>query len=246
MPVRILSFLLILLAAGAARADALGAWRSAYQCALNQHEMLTDYHLHASDPKDRQLLAGLQRSRKTAQDCARQVAETLNGLGQARFSTDIANHERQIARTLAYNLETIARKGVPENAVVAEMVQHTLDLLSRLTGAANELAASGAAKPVAEARQARELALLMEYANQRYIERTTQLYQRDDSAETTIDELANNFGKGLAALRASKRLTDAQRRKLDAVLTRFRFINGSLLNYNDKTVPFTVNRHAHG
>lgn len=245
MPMRLLFALCVATLSALAQADAGQAWREAYQCALRQHEMLTDYHLHASDPKDRQQLASLQRSRQSAADCSRSVAESLSALGLARFSSDISNHQRQIARTLSYNLETIARKGVPENAVVAEMVQHELDMVASLNGAANELAASGAAKPAAEAKQARDLALLMEYANLRYIERTTQLYPRDDSAEPTIDELATSFGKGLATLRAAKKLNDAQRKKLDSVLTKYRFINGSLVNYNDKTVPFTVNRHAH-
>ena len=48
---------------------------------------------------------------------------------------------------------------------------------------------------------------------------------------------------GLLA-RASKKLTAEQRKSLDNVNTRFRFINGSLNNYTQHAVPGTVNRHA--
>ncbi|MDP2226899.1 MAG: hypothetical protein Q8J78_05435 [Moraxellaceae bacterium] len=228
-----------------AEATPAAAWHDTYKCALRQHEMLTDYHLHASDPKDRGLLSSLLKSRQAASGCLSSVTDALGKLGLGRLNGELNTEQQKLSRALTSSLDTIAAKGVPENAVVAEMVQHQIALVAGLTGAAAELQGTGGAKISPESRQARELALVMEYANQRYIERTTQIYPRDDSAEPTIDELASRFGKGLVALRASKKINDAQRKKLDSVQTRFRFISSSLANYNDKTVPFTVNRHAH-
>lgn len=218
--------------------------RDMHGCVLSQHELLTSYHLYASDPKDRVLGANFQKARQMSTDCVSKVRAGLDGFGHAQPAAEISGHHEKLAQTLQYNADSIAKKGVPEAAVVTEMVQHELALVASLTQAASALRSSGRVKEQAEARQARELAVLIEYANARYIERTTQLYNRDDSAEPTIDELANRFDTGINALRTSKNLKPDQKKKVESVNTRFRFISGSLRNYNEKTVPFTVNRHA--
>jgi len=218
--------------------------RNVYGCILNQHEMLTSYHLYASDPKDRVLNANFQKARQISTECVGNVRGGLDGLGQAQVAAEISSQHGKLEQTVQYNADSIAKKGVPENAVVDEMVQHELVLVASLSQAARGLLSTGKIKEVAEVKQARDLAVLIEYANARYIERATQLYPRDDSAEPTIDELATQFNTGINALRTSKQLTPEQKKKVESINTRFRFINGSLRNYNEKTVPFTVNRHT--
>lgn len=218
--------------------------RAVYGCILNQHEMLTNFHLYASDPKDRVLNADFRKAHQTSVDCSSNVRADLEGLGYAQAATEISSSQERLEKTVQYNADSIAQKGVPENAVVAEMVQHELALVAALSQAASGMLSGGKLKEVPEAKQARDLAVLIEYANARYIERTTQLYPRDDSAEPTIDDLATRFNAGINALRTSKRLTPELKKKVESVNTRFRFINGSLRNYNQNTVPFTVNRHT--
>lgn len=218
--------------------------RAVYGCILNQHEMLTNFHLYASDPKDRVLNADFRKAHQTSVDCASNVRADLESLGYAQAATEVSNAQGELEKAIKYNADSIAQKGVPENAVVAEMVQHELELVASLSRAASGMLSGGKLKEVAEAKQARDLAVLIEYANARYIERTTQLYPRDDSAEPTIDDLATRFNAGINALRVSKRLTPELKKKVESVNTRFRFINGSLRNYNQNTVPFTVNRHT--
>lgn len=227
----------------AVAADAT-AGRDAYQCAVDQHAMLSTYHFYASDPKDRILNADFLNARQTALDCANQVAGQLAAAGMTSQAGSMKTLKDKIAQTSQYNANTVAKTGMSENAVVKEMVDSELALIHLLVQAGKDLQAASKIKDVAEANQARELALTIMYANARYIERTTQIVLRDDSAEPTIDELAARFDRMLASLRKSTRLSTEQKKKLDNVNTRFRFINGSLNNYTEQAVPSTVNRHA--
>ncbi|HCT40733.1 MAG TPA: hypothetical protein DF427_06090 [Moraxellaceae bacterium] len=227
-----------------AAADARLTVRELYDCAIHQHEMLTAYHLYASDPKDRTLNADFQAARQLSTSCAVRAGDALAAAGLSAQAAEVRSLKDSLAQNAQYNSDSIAKSGVPENAVLAEMVMHELKLVSTLTQSAKDLQVSAKLKEVAEARQARELAILIMYADARYVERTTEVYHRDDSAEPTIDQLGMNFYSGLSKLRASKRLTAEQKKMLDNVNTRYRFINGSLNNYTQDAVPFTVNRHA--
>lgn len=227
-----------------AAADARQTVRELYDCAIHQHEMLTAYHLYASDPKDRTLNADFQAVRQLSTSCAERAGDALAAAGLSSQAAEVRSLKDKVAYAVQYNANSIAKSGMPENAVVAEMVMHELNLVSTLTQAVKDFQLSVKLKEIAEARQARELAILIMYADARYVERTTEVYRRDDSAEPTIDQLGGRFHTGLSALRASKRLTAEQKKMLDNVNTRFRFINGSLNNYTQDAVPFTVNRHA--
>lgn len=218
--------------------------REAYQCAVHQHEMLASYHFYAYEPKDKVLNADFQKARQLALDCVGATVASLTDGGLGAQAQELKVLQEKVAQTSRYNADTIAKVGAPENAVVAEMVQHVLDTVVELSQAGKDLQIASKGKEVAEARQARELAVTIMYANARYVERTTEIFHRDDSAEQTIDQLAAKFNSGLTALRASKRLSPDQKKLLDNVNTRFRFIVGSLNNYTQHAVPGTVNRHA--
>lgn len=218
--------------------------RTAYQCAIDQHAMLSAYHFYAYDPKDRTLQAGFQSARQTALDCAAGVAVILANAGMKSQSGNVDNLKNKVSQTSLYNAGTIAKTGMSENAVVKDMVENELALTQALIQAGKDLQAASKKTELVEASLARELALTIMYANARYVERTTQIVLRDDSAEPTIDELAARFDRSLASLRKSTRLSAEQKKKLDNVNTRFRFINGSLNNYTQQAVPSTVNRHA--
>lgn len=218
--------------------------REAYQCAVHQHEMLATYHFLAYEPKDKVASADFQKARQMALDCMGMTVNSLADGGLGSQSQELRALKDKVGQTSQYNADTIAKVGTPENAVVAEMVQHVLDTVVALTQAGKDLQVASRGKEVAEARQARELATTIMYANARYIERTTEVYHRDDSAEQTIDQLAGKFNTGLTALRGSKKLSVEQKKALDNVNTRFRFIVGSLNNYTQHAVPATVNRHA--
>jgi hypothetical protein len=144
------------------------------------------------------------------------------------------------------NYATVVKKGAPEFEVLAEMVEAELQVVAGLDAAAGTVLSASKLHPMVAAETARKMAVLIQYATARYVERTTAAggsAARDDSKEPTIDALAQEFDKSLKQLNTSAG-TPELKTMLAAIVTKWRFIQGSLLNYNQKTVPFTVNRHG--
>ncbi len=218
-----------------------------FQCQLRQHELLTQYHIFAADSGDPSNRSAMQKAQAAAAACVTQVDNDLRASNLAAQGASIRGKYQAFSTATTRNLDSIAKQGSPENEVLSEMVRYELDLQTAMEVAQKDLQASSQYKLKPAVAQARQLAVLIQYANARYVERTTSAFGlsfRDDSREKSIDELAREFAKGLQQLRANAALPADSQAKLAGVLTRWRFIEGSLLNYNEKTVPFTVNRHT--
>lgn len=218
--------------------------REAYRCSVHQYEMLATYHFHAYEPKDKLMNTDYERARQIALNCMGATASSLVDGGFGTQAQELRALKDKVAKTTQANADAIIKLGSPEFAVNSEMVEHILEAVKTLDQAGKDLQVASKSKEVPEALKARELAITMMYANARYIERTTESYHRDDSAEQTIDQLASKFNTGLTSLRTSSKLSAQQKKMLDNVNTRFRFIVGSLNNYTQHAVPTTVNRHS--
>ncbi len=218
--------------------------REAYRCSVHQYEMLATYHFHAYEPKDKIMNADYEKARQVALDCMGATASALVDGGFSTQAQELRTLKDKVAKTTQTNADAITKMGSPEFAVVSEMVENISEAVKTLDQAGKGLQVASKGKEVPEALKARELAITIMYANARYIERTTESYHRDDSAEQTIDQLASKFNTGLSSLRTSSKLSAQQKKMLDNVNTRFRFIVGSLNNYTQHAVPTTVNRHT--
>ena len=82
-----------------AEANPKQALKGVYGCILNQHEMLTSFHLYASDPKDRVLNADFRKAHQTSVDCTNNVRTDLESLGYAQAATEISNSQGKLEQT---------------------------------------------------------------------------------------------------------------------------------------------------
>lgn len=217
-----------------------------FECQLRQHELLARYHIFSSDAGDPVYRSDLQKGQSEAAACVGALENNLKALGLPREASDMRLKYNMFSLNLSQNLAAIAKRGAPENEVQSVMIQGELDLQTSLERALKNTVEATKYKLNPQVDRARRLAVMLQYANARYLERTTSAYSvsRDDSNEPTIDELARRFGKELEELRKGTAARPDVAPMLATVVTKWRFIEGSLLNYNDKTVPFTVNRHA--
>lgn len=228
-------------------ATAQETMKALFDCQLRQHELLTAYHFYSGDAGDPANKSSLQKAQTAGNSCVSTVESDLRDLGMAAAATSVRGAFSAFNQAVNQNTASIVSKGAPENEVLNEMVRHGAELQKALEDSAKQVAGNNGYKLKPAAAEARRLAVLVLYANAKYIERTTAAFgitYRDDSREQTIDALAREFDKGLAQLGQSVASQPALKPKVAAVVTKWRFIEGSLVNYNEKTVPFTVNRHA--
>lgn len=207
-----------------------------YVCASRQYELLTAYHLFSAAPGDRENKALLEQRRPALDACIKGLGAQLDQAALAKISADYL----QFVKDLNYNVASLNKKGFAEGAPLAEMVKNAL-------GVASSLVRSARNNPDPQVVRIKELAVQMAYLNNRYVERSLALggdSSRDDSSEPAIEDIVKEFAAGLEKARATASKSPELNAKLKPVYTRFSFIRGSLLNYNQNVVPFIVNRHA--
>jgi hypothetical protein len=217
-----------------------------YTCQIRQHELLATYHIFSADPGDPVHRGDVQSALGQAAACAALVQDDLKSINLAPDAETVRSRYGNFERLFKQNYATVAKKGAPEFEVLGETVEAELQMVAGLDAAASTVQSTNKLHPRPAADTARHMAVLIQYATARYVERTTAAGGsaiRDDSKEPTIDDLAQQFGKGLQQLRSFGGNAEMNT-MLASIVTKWRFIQGSLLNYNQKTVPFTVNRHG--
>lgn len=144
------------------------------------------------------------------------------------------------------NRDTTLKTGTPEGAVIDEMMLQRKEARKSLDPiyADLEKAAGVAGSPLSEARA---LALLLQQMSALYVESASSAggvsYRTQDADEATIDALARNFDARVTKMLAKAKGDEAGKR-VRSIEAKWRFIQKSMLNYREKTVPFLVDRYT--
>ena len=94
--------------------------------------------------------------------------------------------------------------------------------------------------------RSRELGLLMQTIAVNYASRSASVGASflGGGDERAIDELAVDFNKRLQELKASPRNTAEIKASLQSVQTKWNYIEKSLKNYNENSVPFLISKYS--
>lgn len=157
----------------------------------------------------------------------------------------IATETADFTRLVRENLKAVLQTGAPENAVIDEMMQHRNSARAAIDGVYIELErqAGLAGSPLSEARA---LALLLGQMSSLYVENASSAYvsnRSQDSSSQTIDQMAGDFSKRLANLLTKARGEEATKR-VRGIQTKWHFIEHSMIHYQEKTVPYLVDRYT--
>lgn len=158
---------------------------------------------------------------------------------------EMASQVSSFIKVARINRNSILKTGAPENAVVDEMMQHRKDARKILDQIYVDLEkrAGFAGSPLSEARA---LALMLEQMAALYVESASAAYvsnRSQDSQDTTIDQMAKNFSSRLNSMLEKAKGEEAT--KLGrSIQSKWKFIERSMLNYQENTVPFLVDRYA--
>lgn len=226
------SFALPLHARAAAEDDTLTALRT-MQIAI--YAVVRNFHMEtllSGDPaRTEQLEAGLERMQTSLDKAADGGADTA-AIGKAFAAFEKA------ARS-----NNVVADGYTDDILVGDLYQAAEELNDLLTAAVK--AAPGGGKQRAVADRAHAANLVMQRSAAAYIKRTAQM-SPDIGAEIPYDlgEATRALDKQMTALAAELRKNPASAPTMRNVTTKWNFIKGSLLNYNDKAVPFIVDRYA--
>lgn len=145
------------------------------------------------------------------------------------------------------NKESIESGGYEEFALIDEMVQNKNEALGQLIQARKNYYSSKGIELGPQAEEARNIAVIMQRLAARYIEITSSEFGtsfRDQSEEKSIDELALSFSDRLKELSVQNSANPDVSSALSRVSAKWRFIEKSMINYQESTVPFLVSRYS--
>lgn len=229
----------VVLPAAAARADDGESLTLLRDSQVAVYAIVRDFHMLTLLPGERERTRGLQ--------------QRVAGTGAALGKVPAASGPRDEAVTAARNeykhfaelalANNIVKDGYTDDNLVGELYDSAELVSSSLGKAIAGTEGGGAQRKLAD--QAHAANLLMQRAAAAYIKRSAQM-SPDIGAEIPYDlgEATKELDKRMTALAAALRNNKAAGNSMRNVMTKWNFIKPSLLNYNDKAVPYIVDRYA--
>lgn len=216
---------------------------------IGVYRWMGTYFLYQADTRNPTAKAdNLQHLNDVAARLQATVAR-LGALGMHKQGTELRQLHDSAVASHQENLNGIVRHGAADNAQVTRMLQSMQQTVDGLERSRLALASREGYRPLPEVTEARHLAVLMQYLDARYLERSTSVINVSYSDfaggnQRAIDELARDFSARLTRLQHSPRHNATTESLMRNVMTKWRFIERSLINWQENVVPFIVHQHT--
>lgn len=231
-------------AADAAAGEALG---DLYEVARVMDAAVLDLNMLLGEDQSPRYRERFAETLKKLDAALAAAGPSLASAGVSGADADtITRNTNAFAKLARANRDTLLRSGMPEGAVVDEMMLRRKDARKAIDQVYADLEkrAGLAGSPLSNAR---ELALVLQQAAALYVETSASAggvsYRTPDSEEESIDTLARKFGSGLDRLLPRTASGDIAKQAA-GIKTKWQFIEKSLLNYRENMVPFLVDRYT--
>lgn len=236
---------LLLLPGLAAAADTAAHLQHLQRLHLAAQKSLGDFYMYNGMEGDQRYARMIDESRQTAQEQLQTLAG-MQDVGAARLSAQLQQEWQAYDQDLKALMGTLTTQGYTDLHPVADLAARNRQVLATCQALYEALRRADAQAVSVQSASTRELSLLMQGIAVNYAARSASVGASfsGDSSERPIEELVDDFSDRLDALRAVPANSAAINQALDGVSTKWRYIEKSLRNYNEKSVPFLVNKYS--
>lgn len=230
-----------------------------FQASATPQELLSNVHklrlLSTGLMTNFYMYSGLDADTKYGKKVLENLAEFETTLAEAKalpaaegisdsFS-EIDTNWHEFNKLMRINYGDMEKQGFPNVRLVDEMGKTHTILLNSLSKAYIDTEISTGTKPVKAVEVARTLAVTISEITSQYSARGTsnlgQVFM--GSYERTLDQMATAFGQDFTSLQAQIDTTNS-RGILRSIDSKWNFIERSIKNYNENTVPFLVTSYS--
>ncbi|MAY13769.1 MAG: hypothetical protein CMI06_00365 [Oceanospirillaceae bacterium] len=207
--------------------------------------LLRYYHLQA-DEGNQQLLKELNSNLSSVDEQQQNVRQQLQSMQQINGNIrqqNIASHWQQFRTLMQQNLHEIEVNDFPELQVVAMMRDASSALISELEKIGDELRASGEFSVSGIERWTRNQKRLLLGITERYLERAASSMGAPLSEGQDINQLCQEFSRGLNTLDQATLNATAQT-SMRRIRSQWLFIEKSATDTEARLVPFLVMRYT--
>lgn len=213
---------------------------------LRNFMALNHYYNYSMDPDEElatEITDNMDRSRALLKEIGELAGESLTDSELEELRTAYADFESQMDTSI----EDVRGSGYPDLRLLSNMANQAQNLSVLSEQLYNKVVGQETTPTATDLELAREASATMALMVTRYSARSSssvsQIFQGADS-DKSLDELARSFGSNLEKLRDQLGDSPEIADLLSDVNSKWRFIQGSYIEYDEENVAFVINRYS--
>lgn len=214
---------------------------------LAAQKSLGDFYMYNGMEGDQRYARMIETSLQNGQALLGGLTQ-MPGDGSKALLAKLGQHWSSYQSELKVLANTLKTQGFTELQPVADLATQNQQLLALSAELYNKIQQESGSNVGALTQTSREQSLLMQSIAVDYASRSASVggsfIGSGGENDKSIDVLANDFEQTLNKLEQAPQNTAETRQSLGAIKTKWRYIEKSLKNYNEKSVPFLVNKYS--
>ena len=216
-----------------------------HQMRLAAQRSLGDFYMYNGMESDQRYARMIDESVQQADARLKELGE-MPGEASKALSAQLTQEWQSYNGELSGLVAALKQTGFTDLQPVADLTDRNKRLLELCNALYEKIQQEGAAQVPPLTQRSRDQSLLMQTIAVDYASRSASVGGSfmGGSGGKAIDELASDFATQLASLEQAPQNTPEIRQALDGISTKWRYIEKSLKNYNEKSVPFLINKYS--
>jgi hypothetical protein len=218
-----------------------------HQLRLAAQKSLGDFYMLNAMEGDLRYARLIKESLQTGHTLLEKI-KTMPGEGSKALLAQLEQQWSSYESELNSLTDTLKNQGYTDLQPVADLATRSQQLLALSTELYSKIQQESGSNVPALTQLSRDESLLMETISVSYAARSASVGGSfigfGGENGKSIDQLANEFGSNLTKLEQAPQNTAETRQAVAAIIVKWRYIEKSLKNYNEKSVPFLINKYA--
>lgn len=216
-----------------------------HQLRLAAQKSLGDFYMYNGMEGD-QRYARMINEGVTAADGHLAAISDLPGDGSKALRSQLDQHWKGYQIDLNNLVNALKNQGYTDLQPVADLAARNQQLMALSQELYSKIQQEGGYNVPAMTQQSRDQSLLMQTIAVDYASRSASVGATfmGGGENRPIEELVGEFANKLDILEKAPQNTTEIKQTLSSVSTKWRYIEKSLLNYNENTVPFLINKYS--
>ncbi len=218
-----------------------------HQLRLAAQKSLGDFYMYNGMEGDQRYARMIDTSLQNGQALLGSLTQ-MPGDGSKALLAQLDQHWNSYQSELKVLADTLKTQGYTDLQPVADLANHNQQLMALSAELYSKIQQESGRTVSTLTQLSREQSLLMQSIAVDYASRSASVggsfISSGGENSKSIDELANDFVQVMDKLEQAPQNTEETRQSLGAIKTKWRYIEKSLKNYNEKSVPFLVNKYS--
>jgi hypothetical protein len=236
---------LALFSATSHAADAARSLLDLHQLRLAAQKTLGDFYMYNGMEGDQRYARMIGQSLNEA-NARLEALSDMPGEGSKALRAQLTQQWSDYQRDLERLIGTLKKQGYTDLQPVADLAAENQQLMALCLELYNKIQQESGQQVAALTQQSREQSLLMQEISVDYALRSASVGATfmGGGEVRPIEEMVTQFAEQLAVMEQAAQDSTQIKQTLSGISTKWRYIESSLKNYNEKSVPFLVNKYS--